>query len=59
MNAQRLKTTKGVKKDSETLLIEFGREIVPNKVFLSYPVRYVPKPFKHFNCKRFGHAAKN
>jgi len=41
--AQRLKTTReGVKKDSETVLIEFEGENMPKKVYLgymSYPVR--------------------
>ena len=53
----------GVKKDSETVLIECEGENIPRKVFLgfmSYPVRVcVPKPLRCFNCQRFGHTAKN
>lgn len=64
VNAQRLQTTKeGVKKDSESVLLEFEGENMPTKVFLgymSYPVRvYVTKPMRCFKCQRFGHTAKN
>ncbi|XP_059813909.1 uncharacterized protein LOC132385715 [Hypanus sabinus] len=64
INVRRLKTTKeGMKKESETVLIESEEARVPSKVFLgfmSYPVRvYVPNPLRCYNCQRFGHIAKN
>ncbi len=56
-------TKEGVKRDSETVLIEFDEDNIPKKVFLgflSYPVReFVLKPLRCFNCRRFGHIARN
>lgn len=62
---QRMTTIKdgGKKRETETVMIEFEGDILPQKVllgYMSYPVRpYVPKPLRCFKCQRFGHMAKS
>lgn len=55
-------TREGVRKDSESIVLEFEEEVLPKKVtmgFFSYSVReFVPKPMRCYNCQRFGHTAK-
>ena len=47
----------------KTVLIDFGGEAIPERIFLgfvSFPVRmYMPMPLRCFNDQRFGHTAKN
>lgn len=61
-DARRLQSFRdGIKQDSESVLLEFVDEILPNKVTLVYmtynPREYVPKPMRCYNCQRFGHTA--
>lgn len=61
-DARRLQTFRdGIKQDSESVMLEFEDEILPNKVtlgYMTYNVReFVPKPMRCFNCQRFGHSA--
>lgn len=62
VNAHRLKSVvEGVRKDTETVVIEFQGEGIPKRVMLgvmSYIVReFIPGPVRCFNCQRFGHVA--
>lgn len=62
-NVRRLQTFKnGEKTYSESILIEFDEENLPERVYLgylSYNVReYVPRPIRCFKCQRFGHTAQ-
>ena len=61
MNVKRM--TKGPEKEiSQTVLIEFKGEVIPDRVyvgFMCFYVRaYIPKPMRCFNCQKFGHIAK-
>lgn len=63
-DARRLTSFKnGVRQVSESLLLEFEDEMLPNKVSLGYMMynvrEYVPKPLRCFKCQRFGHTALN
>lgn len=63
-NAYRIKIWKdGVKKDSETVVIEFEGDVLPGRVmigFMCYYVReFVPKPVRCFKCQKFGHVASS
>lgn len=62
INAQRLKAVAdGIRKDTETVVIEFQEDEIPKRVMLgvmSYIVReYIPGPVRCFKCQRFGHVA--
>lgn len=62
VDAHRLKAVvEGVRKDTETVVIEFQGEGIPKRVMLgvmSYIVReFIPGPVRCFNCQRFGHVA--
>ena len=50
------------RKESETVLVEFEGERIPDRLYLgcmSYFVRaYIPKPMRCFKCQKFGHIAK-
>lgn len=47
---------------SETVLVEFEGERIPDRVFLGfmcfYVRAYIPKPMRCFKCQTFGHIAK-
>jgi len=41
--------------------LNYEEKSLPKKVtlgFLSYNVKYIPKPMRCYNCQRFGHTAK-